>query len=98
MEIHLDNGDILTLTDAQQTSLQAYVDHPQNLVPVFDPVTTYTTYKKRWETTDDWVTFIFNQALAGALSLVPPPVLSAIMTKAAVLEEERRKALEMVKL
>jgi hypothetical protein len=98
VEIHLDSGDILTLTPEQATSLQAYVDHPSNQVPVFDPITAMTVYEPRWKTTDEWVEFIFNQGLAGALLTDPPPNVVAIQTRINTLNEEKRQALLPVKL
>ena len=92
MEIHLDSGDVLSLSPEQLASLEAYLEHPQNKVPAYDPVTTVTVYVKRWETVDAWTEFHFNMLLSGVFALCPPANLDPIQAQIDKLTEQKRLA------
>jgi hypothetical protein len=96
ISITLNSGTVLTLSEDQETALTAYLGHPQNQVPYFNPVSEVTTSVPRWASVDDWVVYHWSKLLGPVLELCPPLAVSTIQDQIAALQAARLAAAQLV--
>ena len=94
MKIILDSGETLTHTDDQKASLLAFLAHPANQVPYWDPNKEISTSKPRWGSPDEWIVHHFAKLMEGVMATCPPATVTAIQAQIEALQAKQKEAMK----